>query len=194
MKLIALRCPRCNQALEPGEHDEVVQCPNCRAAVRLDPSGLSLQETTVAAAREAAQGYVPVWVFDGRVTLIVRKTQGGSSKERDAREMWDSARHFYVPAWSQPLAEANALALELMEDQPEFQPGAAAAEAAFLPVVISPEDARRLIGVVVTSVEAERSDFLQELDFKLDVTGQTLWLLPARQKGDSWEIVARTSK
>ena len=49
MKLLLLRCPRCNHALTPGNDDVVVQCPNCHAAVAISEGGLQLSPAQYAA-------------------------------------------------------------------------------------------------------------------------------------------------
>lgn len=190
MKLIALRCPNCNQALEAGQLDDVVQCPNCFRAVGLRPTGMVLEPIRVAAAsREEPDGYLPVWVFEGRVNLVQRTTQGGAAQDAAARAMWDKPRRFYVPGWQLTLAEAKALTLAWVRNQPLFKDTAFTDEVRFPPVVIAEDDARKLLALVVATIEAERRDFIKELDFSIDISGRTLWLLPARQAKGQWELL-----
>lgn len=190
MKLIPLRCPTCNQALEAEQRDEVIQCPNCRAAVRLDPNGLSIVTTRIAAAsRGETTDRLPLWVFDGRVNLRERTTQAGAEQDAAARAMWDKPRRFYVPAWQLSLAEAKELALTWMRTQPLFKAVDAPDGVRFPPVVISEDDARKLLALVVATIEAERRDYIKTLDFDIEINGRTLWLLPAQQGAEQWELM-----
>ena len=85
MKLLLLRCPKCNFALSPGQDDQVVQCPNCRGAVAIHEGGLALLAAQyVRPTVETPPLWLPFWVYRGKVTIKERKTQGGRSAEKDA--------------------------------------------------------------------------------------------------------------
>jgi hypothetical protein len=137
----------------------------------------------------AVTDWVPLWVFHGQVELRQRLAQAGSSRLEEAQAMWEEPRNLYIPAWRLPLHEAADMAQEMVDQQPTFRPVDPPAGALFHPVVVGYEDARKLIGLVVVTIEAERKDYLQALDFDLRVDTQTLWLLPARLRDDTWEIL-----
>ena len=85
MKLLLLRCPRCNHALTPGNDDVVVQCPNCHAAVAISEGGLQLSPAQYAASTEPRpETWLPFWVYRGQVTFQSRRTQGGRSATEEA--------------------------------------------------------------------------------------------------------------
>ena len=77
MKLLALRCPRCNHALTPGNDDVVVQCPNCQAAVGIGDGGLQLLAAQYVAPTQTPETWLPFWVYRGQVTFQSRRIQGG---------------------------------------------------------------------------------------------------------------------
>lgn len=195
MKLLLLRCPRCNHALSPGLYDQVVQCPNCRAAVTISEDSLALLPAQYAApAVPNPPAWLPFWVYLGRVTIVQRKTQGGRSAERDARAFWGQPRRVYIPAWAYELIEARDLVRTLLEDQPVLEAVTPPEDAAFEPVVVTPADARKLLELVIVSLEAQRNDWMETLSFDLQLEDEALWLLPAEQAGDVWRLLLDKSR
>lgn len=190
MKLFLLRCPRCNHALAPTENDVVVQCPNCRAAVAIAESGLRLLPAQFAApARPRPPAWLPFWVYHSQVTIQSRKTQGGRSAEREARDFWDQPRRVYIPAWACELDEARALIQQLLEKQPALRALPPEDGATFESAVVAPEDGRKLLELVIVSLEARRSDWMESLSYDLRLDGEALWLLPAERKDDQWSLL-----
>ena len=189
MKLLLLRCPRCNHALAPNQADRVIQCPNCRVAVALNEGGLVLLAAQYAApAAPQPAAWLPFWVYRGRVTIKERKTQGGRSAEKEAQEFWAQPRRVYVPAWSGELLEARDLVWSLLEKQPFLEAIIPPEGAAFEPAVITSEDAHKLLELVIVSLEANRKDWMEKLDFDLRLESEALWLLPAERMGDTWQL------
>ncbi|MBP9501119.1 MAG: hypothetical protein KBF17_03055 [Candidatus Promineofilum sp.] len=192
MKLMLLRCPKCNTALAPGQEDQVVQCPNCRAAVGIQEGGLDLPAVQYAASSvEEVASWLPFRVYRGRVTINQRKTQEGRSTEREARAFWDLPRRMYVPAWSVGLPQARDLIAKLVQTQPPLEEIAPPEGATFEPVVVSPEDGRKLLELVIVSIEAKRSDWIETLDFDLRLESEELWLLPAEQTAEGPQLLLK---
>lgn len=196
MKLLLLRCPRCAHALAPGERVVVMMCPNCRSAVSIDEGGLALVDGLYAAPRNAsATHWLPFWITEGRVAIAARETQGGSrSAAKDADAFWREPRRFYIPALAMELAQATELMRGLLERQPRFETVEQPVDAAFEPAVVAVEDARKLVELVVVSIEARRKDHMKRLDFALTTGQQELWLLPARKQDDDWQLQAEEIK
>lgn len=195
MKLLLLRCPRCNHALSPGQNDQVVQCPNCRAAVAINEDSLALLPVQYAApAAPNPPAWLPFWVYLGRVTIVQRKTQGGRSAEKDAQAFWEQPRRVCIPAWAYELIEARDLVQTLLEEQPVLEAVAPPEDAAFEPTVVTPADARKLLELVIVSLEAQRNDYLESFDFDLNLESEALWLLPAERDGDVWRLLLRKSR
>jgi hypothetical protein len=191
MKLLLLRCPKCNHALAPGQDDQVLQCPNCRAAVGVGEGGLTLLPAQYVAPTGTAAAWLPFWVYRGKVTINSRKTQGGRSAEKDAREFWAQPRQVYIPAWACELSEARDLVARLLEKQPFMEAIIPPEGAAFEPAIVTPADARKLLELVIVSLEARRNDWMESLDFDLRLDSEALWLLPAERRNNEWELLLK---
>lgn len=201
MKLLALRCPHCAAALAPGQRDVVTICPQCRSAVLLADNGLSLPAAHYAApaGRAAPPSWVPFWRFDGRVTINARQAQNskisltGWVSARESQAFWSRASHYSIPAWEIDLPQASEIARELLESQPQFREGAPPPSGDVRPAVITPADARKLLELVIVTVEARRSDWLEKLDFTAEMGPPQLWLLPAAETNGRWHLLADTT-
>lgn len=192
MKLLLLRCPQCNHALAPGQNDQVIQCPNCRSAVAINEGGLSIMPAQfVRPAVETPPVWLPFWVYMGKVTILERKTQGGRSSEKAAQEFWAQPRRVYIPAWACELIEARELVEELLEKQPVMEAVAPPEGASFEPVVVTPDDARKLLELVIVTIEAQRADYLETFDFDLRLDSESLWLLPAERAKSEWKLLLK---
>ncbi len=194
MKLLALRCPTCAQALKPQNPEVVVlRCVNCETAVSITDTGLDsipVQFAAPAMEPEQIDAWVPLWVFNGRVNIHSRQTQGRNAQvEQDAQQLWGYPRRLYMPAWDLPTEEICQIGGDLVQRQPAFQavdspPG----KAAFIEAVIAPEDALKLMEFVVFNVEAARKDWLKELRFTIEAAAPELWAIPARSAGRGWRL------
>ena len=172
MKLIALRCPTCGSALALNDDDLLIACAQCGAAIALTDEGLQPIEVRYTAGGTDQRR--PWWVFEGRVQLMRRETQSGNRRE-EAQQFWSQPRSFYVPAWELSLQSLKSNGLEMLKKQPQLQAGQRPAQVKLSPVVISAEDARRMLEFLVLSLEAGRSDELKSIDFKIEVSDPVLW-------------------
>lgn len=192
MKLLLLRCPKCNFALSPGQDDQVVQCPNCRGAVAIHEGGLALLAAQyVRPTVETPPLWLPFWVYRGKVTIKERKTQGGRSAEKDAQAFWAQPRQVYIPAWACELVEARDIVEMMLEKQPAMEAIIPPEGAAFEPAVVTTADARKLLELVIVSIEAGRRDWMETLDFDLRLDSEALWLLPAERQKDEWNLLLK---
>jgi hypothetical protein len=178
--------------LAPGNDDQVVQCPNCRNAVAINEEGLSiLPAQYVRAAVDSPPYWLPFWVYRAKVTILERRTQGGRSAERTAQEFWAQPRQVYIPAWACDLIEARDMVEKLLEKQPPMEAVTPPEGAAFQPAVVTPTDARKLLELVILTIEAERSDYLENFHYDLQLDSEALWLLPADREKDEWTMLLR---
>lgn len=180
MKLIPLLCPTCRHSLVAENEDVVVQCPNCSAAVQLLEDGFRLIRVRYvqANAGTTVSQWLPVWVFLGRVHLRRRETQGGNQNAA-AQSFWAEAKRLYVPAWELSLKIAQDKGTELILSQPEFQPLASPSDGKLTAATVSPEDARRLLELMIIGIEADRKDWLKTVEVELDLEEPELWAMPA---------------
>jgi hypothetical protein len=193
MKLLALRCPTCAQNLSPNSPEVVVlRCANCDTAVSINDTGLEtirLQFAIPALEPEKIDAWVPLWIFDGRVNITSRQTQGRNQQaQQDSEQLWSYPRRLYVPAWELSTEAACQIGGEMVQRQPVFQNGAPPPKTSLVEAVISPEDALKLLEFVVFNVEAARKDWLKDLRFTIEVNEPQLWAIPAQSAGGSWRL------
>ncbi len=193
MKLLALRCPTCAQPLTPQSREVVaLRCVNCETAVSLNDTGLQtipLHFATAAVELGKIDAWVPLWLFNGRVNIQSRQTQGSDKRaKQDSEQLWGHPRRLYVPAWELPTEALCQLGGDLVQHQPAFQPTTPPPQTTFIEAVIPPEDALKLLEFIVFNVEAARSDWLKELHFTIEATAPQLWAIPAQKGAGSWRL------
>ncbi|WP_420640945.1 hypothetical protein [Candidatus Leptofilum sp.] len=191
MKLLALRCPSCAQALKPQNPEVVVLgCGNCSTAVSLSDTGLDTIALQFAApAVETFDAWLPLWVFNGRVNITNRQTQGRNKEaQQHSEQLWGYPRRLYVPAWELPTETASQLGGDLVQHQPTFQRTSQPDTFSLVEAVITPDDALKLLEFVVLNVEAARKDWLKELQFSIEAAKPQLWAIPALQAGSGWQM------
>jgi len=186
MKLLALRCPECNRPLKPENDHIVVACESCHAAVQIGDEGVS--SVPVQYARPSSEAMVtrwlPFWVFHGRVSVKQRHTAyGGGSGQEEMARLWGEPRHLYVPAWELPLRTVRDTGSKMIQRQPVYQAIAQPADAHLTPVILTTEDALKMLEFIILTIEARRPDWLERLDFHLEVSEPVLWALPADDQG-----------
>ena len=183
MKLILLRCPNCSEPLKPENDDLVLACSNCHTPVAIATNGPVKMRVQYAVPERFklgnSQRWVPFWVFQGRVRIQKRETQGRSKKDRKSSEaLWGIQRHLYVPAWDLDMQMAQDVGSKMIKDQPKFSFVDQPDEVRLVPVTVKPKDAEKLLEFIVLAIEARRRDWLKDLKFQLDAGEPELWALP----------------
>ena len=186
MKLLALRCPECTHSLKPENDHIVVSCEFCHAAVQIGDEGVTPVPVQYARPRHEAgvTQWLPFWVFHGRVHVSKRLVAPGKkSRQEEMERLWGEPRHFYVPAWELSLRRVQETSKEMIRRQPAYQTIAQPAEVRLTPVTLTTEDALKVLELIILAIEAQRPDFLERLDFHLEVGEAVLWALPADDGG-----------
>jgi|GEM_PF-388329 hypothetical protein len=183
MKLLELRCPVCARPLSAENDDLVVACAHCHSPIALDEEqGLRVMEIRYAAPEADAQvvSWLPMWLFQGQVSLHRRETQG-RDKTQDAERFWSTPRYFYIPAWAMTLRTIEQLSMPMLARQPVFRPVAEnqPGEIPLQPAVLSAADAEKLAEFLVLEMEAQRDDWLKTIAFDVTLGAPALWALPA---------------
>ncbi len=181
MKLLALRCPACGHSLAPENEHIVVACQRCHAAIHIGDEGLTETNVNYAApsSEDRVTAWLPFWVFEGRVNITRRTTQGSDSQQDEATRLWGEQRRLYVPAWELSLKEAQRIGSNMIQRQPGFQSAPQPAEALLTPATLTTADALKMLEFIILAIEARRPDWLKSLDFDLEVDAPALWALPA---------------
>jgi hypothetical protein len=192
MKLLALKCPVCGQRLDPQNNQVVVmECGQCDTAVSIDPdAGVSQTTVQYAQGKENAEAWLPLWVFDAQVNITSRKTQKRDGRsEQDSHKLWGSPRQLCVPAWTLEMQTARQLGTKLIETPPQLQATAKPNGVIMAEMIVAQEDALKLIEFIVLSIEAERKDWLTDLQFDIKTQATQLWIVPARQNRGQWQLL-----
>jgi hypothetical protein len=175
VQLIALVCVKCQTPVpaQPGEVAWV--CGQCGQGLLLDVNqGLAPLEVFYATGIPANTPGKPFWVADGRVKFAKRQTYSGN-EDRDAHQFWSQPRRLFVPAFTTSLETLLGLGSNLLQKPPALQAGPAAR---FEPVTLAPEDVTPLAEFIVMALEAGRKDKLREIQFSLELSNPSLWILP----------------
>ncbi len=181
MKLLLLRCPNCTNPLTPDNDDVVVTCNRCQKAVAIEEDGprlIDVRYAVKAGYKPDTQAWLPVWVFEGQVTIHLRETQGRSrSVEKEVADLWGVTRRLFVPAWDLSLSTAQEVGQRMVLQQPAFQFIDRPAEASLAPATVTREDALRLLEFVVLAIEARRKDWLKNIRFELTAGEPEMWAI-----------------
>jgi len=163
------------------QDDLIVACANCRTPIRLDQGDLRPVQIVYATPRPGASParWLPMWIFQGKVTISNRETQGRGDKSW--QEFWEGPRYFYIPAWELSLNSLQEVSVPLAKSQPRYRPLPANQQGQSLlqPVTVSPDDARKLLEFLVLEIEVQRKDWLKDISFEVAASEAALWALPA---------------
>lgn len=171
VELVPLECIRCGVPI-PAELDEVAwRCGNCGQGQQLSEAGLA-PLTIHFAASPASADRKPFWSALGQVRFT-RRTSYGSDSPPDPR--WSQPVRFWIPAFRLPADRAVAWGGALVRKPPSLQEGEPSAVTG---VVLSPDRIDPLVRFVVVSLEAERRDNLEAVEFTVELEPAELWCLP----------------
>lgn len=184
MKLLALRCPNCSNPLAVENDDIVMACHHCGEMVAISQNGpvkMPVRFAVPNGQKNPGNQWAPFWVFKGRVVIKRRDTQGVfGSAEKESRKLWSSVGTFYVPAWELSMHTAKHVGSNMIQQQPQLQPIERPNGAAFTSATVTPGDARKLLEFIVLAIEAQRKDWLKNLEFALEVDEPQMMALPQR--------------
>lgn len=193
MKLLALKCPVCAQRLAPKNSQALLMgCAHCETAVSIDPDK-GVQETSLSFAAPKSAGvssWLPMWVFDAQVNITSRRTRSRDGRsEKASQAFWGVPRRLYVPAWTPNMQSARMLGTKLVENQPQFQATDKPSGAHLSEMVVAEEDALKLVEFIIMSIEAERKDWLTDLQFNIQRQATNLWAIPAQKNQNGWNLL-----
>ena len=171
----------------------MLRCTNCGTAVTINDNRIdSIDLKFAAAAVERIDAWLPLWLFNGRVHIQSRQTQGRSKQaQKDSEQLWGYPRRLYVPAWELSTKQASQIGGDLVQQQPAFQQAAPPSNATLVEAIVTPEDALKLLEFMVFNVEAARKDWLKDLQFSIQADAPQMWAIPAQKAGNGWRLQPR---
>jgi len=187
MKLILLSCPTCGQSLTPENDDVVVQCQHCwsPAAIGVNgPGRIPVHFAVAEGVSVTTVKWVPFWVFEGRVHIKKRETQGGRRSDReDSEALWAEPRRLFAPAWNVNMRTIKELGSRLIQRQPEYRLIDKPDDARLTSATVTPGDALKLLEFIILAIEAQRKDWLRDLLFEIETGKPEFWAMP---QGKYW--------
>jgi hypothetical protein len=177
MTLVVVRCPSCGTSLAPDDTELVIACAQCGAGLHLadeGPEPIEIQFAQTGLAKAAT--WRPWWIFRGSVNLLRRETQSGNRSD-EARRFWAQPRVMSVPAWDLSLAAVKQAGVQMLKQPPVLEAIPRPAGAQLIPVVVSAEDARKMLEFLILTLEAGRDDWLKTLDFTIEAGLPEFWAL-----------------
>lgn len=180
MKLLALICPHCTEPLKPENEDITTVCPRCQHIFHLDTQGLqSIDVSFMSTGQTTAKEWLPYWVFQGKINITRRDTQGGGSRgAKESEQLWGASRLLYVPAWELPMNRVQEIGGQIIQQQPTLKKVETPDLFRLRPAVITADDARKMLEFIILAIEARREDYLKNLSFQMQLNTPQLWALP----------------
>jgi hypothetical protein len=191
-RLVPLDCPACGAPLAAESEDVVFYCTACRTGYRYDPGAprsLAPVEVSFMAAPTAREvaGHLPFWLLPARVELLRRDASGGlvsglmgllTGAEQGGTS---GAGVFAVPAFRLPVERAVRLTQRYTFESPGL--GELLGER-LTGGLFSPDDAEKLAHFALITAEAEKSDTLKDLDYRIDFGPPRLLGVPWMRRGE----------
>jgi hypothetical protein len=175
--LIPLRCVHCDTPVSANSDEVAWVCQNCGQGLLLDTSkGLVPLTVHYSKPVESASNGMPFWVSQGQVNLV-RTPHGSPSKKivDEVENYWRQGRLFFIPAYSLLLEQFLSQAIQFINSPPGLKDGS---PFDFLPVILAPEDLKKIAEVIVMAIEVQRKDQLHQLRISVELAPPDLWILP----------------
>jgi hypothetical protein len=195
MKLLLLRCPLCAEPLAPDVQEAVVfDCPSCQTPVAITDTGLAMETVQfVAPAHAEAEkvtDWLPFWLFEGQVHIDKRETQG-RARTAEVEHLWSQPRRLFVPAWTVDMHNARDIGSTLAQRQPLFVPVERPSGAQMKTATVTAEDALKMLEFIIITIEAQRDDWLRNIEFRMELGNPTLYAIPAEAQQGRWHVAAQ---
>jgi len=183
MKVVQIKCPRCQQPIYSKIKDRAFYCNHCRT-MHIRNGGpniidFDIGEFSINAPPERI--YMPFWRLFSTFSINQSKVAGGTFHKLGRMIKGDANGgnlFIYVPAWETDVNEFKHWSMGLTENQPMYslRPDFNNVERA--PTSVSKEEAMQMADFVIVTMEADRPGVLQYLDYRLQVHDARLVYVP----------------
>jgi len=175
LRLVPLRCPKCQAGLASAPGTVVLLCPNCGSGFEVMEDGaLPPVSVSFARYREGAEEFHPFWTFEARLRLAKRESDRPAAAAKGLAALFGEkgALRFYCAAFPADLEAKGQWSLHLTLEQPDLQAVETRKELA--PVAFSQSEARELASDLFVTSELALPDTVRALDFELDLSDPRL--------------------
>jgi hypothetical protein len=197
MKLLLLHCPLCTEPLAPDTPEAVIyDCPSCQTPVAITDTGLAVETvqfvTPAQSEAEKVTDWMPFWLFQGRIHIDKRETQRDRrAKTAEVEHLWSQPRRLFVPAWTVDMHNARDIGSALVQRQPVFVSVERPSGAQMRTATVTAEDALKMLEFIIITIEAQRDDWLRDIEFRMELGSPTLYAIPAEAQQGRWHLAAQ---
>ncbi len=184
MKIVQVKCPSCNQAIQTKEKDKLFYCDKCNVLHIRESGTPEKVDYEIAEFNQSAQGervYMPFWRLYATFIVRSKNVQGGTIFKM---AQWlkggsDSGNMFiYIPACDLDAGSFRRLSTMFTGAAPRYPTRLNFGNVKRLPGTMPKQEAAQLADFVVVTMEAEQPGVLQQLDYSLTVNDTKLVYLP----------------
>lgn len=184
MKVIQVKCPKCNTAISTKQRDKVFICSNCNT-MHSREAGVEVVDFEIAEFGAAFRGegmYVPFWRLNANFVIRSEKIEGGGLSRLAAWLKGGESRggnlYVYVPAAELDPTTFKSFAMMFTMNPPRYSTRFNFGGIKNMSVATTKAEAMELADFVVVTLEAEQPGILQQLDYTLTVGEAKLVYLP----------------
>jgi hypothetical protein len=183
MKVLQIKCPRCQQPIYSKTKDLTFYCPHCRT-MHVRDGGVNIIDFDIAEFNVNAppdRVYMPFWRLFSTVRINQSQVTGGTLHKlgRLLKGTVDGGNVFiYVPAWETEVQEFKRWSMGMTESQPIYSLRMDFNNVERVATAVSKEEAMRMADFVIVTMEAEKPGTLQYLNYSLQVHDARLIYLP----------------
>jgi hypothetical protein len=105
--------------------------------------------------------------------------------------LWGEPRRLFVPAWTVDMHNARDIGSTLAQRQPVFVPIERPSNAHMKTATVTAVDARKMLEFIIITIEAQRDDWLRDIEFRLELGSPTLYAIPAEAQQGRWHLAAQ---
>jgi len=180
--LQALKCNNCGSGLTVEVNDFITYCVSCGSGFDFEDGEMKSIEINFASAAIAGEGeviYKPFWYLKTYVRILERKTSGilfgrNTNSECDLT--------FYIPAFYCELNSFKNISRAFTVKNPVASPQKYNAK--LTGFAYGKEDAKKFAEFMLISLEAEKSDMMQEFRYEIDYKSTEILGIPCHKQSD----------
>ena len=175
MKVIQVKCPKCNTPIQQKQKDMLFYCSNC-GVMHIRDGEVEVIDYEIADFAKGAQGdrvYVPFWRMYCGFTIEHQSSSGGAIYKLSnwIKDRSNNSGDIFV--WV-PAADFDQLNFKRFSTLFTANPPRYASRLDFgnvirLPAAVTKQEAIKLADFVVVTMEAEKAGVLQELVYSLQI-------------------------
>jgi hypothetical protein len=183
MKVVQIKCPRCQTPIYSKVKDMAFYCSHCRT-MHIRNGGVNIIDFDIAEFNINSapdRVYLPYWRLFTTFTINESKVAGGTLHKlgRLLKGTANGGNLFiYIPAWETEVAEFKRWAMDMTEAQPIYSLRTDFNNVDRYPTAMSREEAMQMADFVIVTLEAEKPGTLQYLEYGLQVQDARLIYLP----------------